>query len=153
MPYEKTWEKELARLEAMEAEARHGGGEERLQKQRAAGRMTARERVEYILDAGSFSELNMLAEHQCRDFGMEHKRFPGDGVVTGHGTIKGRRVFIYAEDATVLGGSTGKTHGAKIHYVLRLARESMVPVICLNDGAGARIHEGMDNVYGVTGHF
>ena len=117
------------------------------------GKMTARGRVEYILDTGSFVELNMLAEHQCRDFGMEKKKFPGDGVVTGHGTINGRRVFIYSEDASVLGGSTGKTHGAKIHYVLRLAREYMIPMICLNDGAGARIHEGMDNVYGVTGQF
>jgi len=153
MPKEKTWDKELARLDAMEKEAWLGGGEERLQKQRADGKMTARERVEYILDPGSFCELNMLAEHQCRDFGMESKRFLGDGVVTGHGTIKGRKVFIYSEDSTVLGGSTGKTHGAKIHYILRLAREYMVPVICLNDGAGARIHEGMDNVYGVTGQF
>ena len=153
MPYEKTWEKELARLQAKEAEALQGGGEDRLQKQRAMGKMTARERIAYLLDGGSFVELNMLAEHQCRDFGMDKKKFLGDGVVTGHGTINGRKVFIYSEDATVLGGSTGKTHGAKIHYVLRLAREYMVPVICLNDSAGARIHEGMDNVYGVTGMF
>jgi acetyl-CoA carboxylase carboxyltransferase component len=153
MPYEKTWEKELSKLERKEAEACLGGGKERLEKQRASGKMTARERVEYLLDPGSFGELNMLAEHQCRDFGMEKKKFLGDGVVTGHGTILGRKVFIYSEDSTVLGGSTGKTHGAKIHYVLRMARECMVPVICLNDGAGARIHEGMDNVYGVTGQF
>jgi acetyl-CoA carboxylase carboxyltransferase component len=136
MPYEKTWEKELSKLERKEAEACLGGGKERLEKQRASGKMTARERVEYLLDPGSFGELNMLAEHQCRDFGMEKKKFLGDGVVTGHGTILGRKVFIYSEDSTVLGGSTGKTHGAKIHYVLRMARECMVPVICLNDGAG-----------------
>src|SRR5512147_1127323 len=116
MPHDKTWDKELAKLEAMEAEARLGGGEGRLDQQRASGKMTARERVEYLLDPDSFAELNMLAEHQCRDFGMESKKFLGDGVVTGHGTIDGRKVFIYAEDATVLGGSTGKTHGAKIHY-------------------------------------
>ncbi|MBW1803096.1 MAG: methylmalonyl-CoA carboxyltransferase, partial [Deltaproteobacteria bacterium] len=84
MPDKKTWEDELAKLERMESEALVGGGEERLQKQREKGKMTARERVGYILDEGSFVELNMLAEHQCRDFGMENKTFLGDGVVTGH---------------------------------------------------------------------
>ena len=153
MPYVKTWEKELSKLLTKEAEATVGGGEERLKKQRDMGKMTARERIDYILDPGSFVELNMLAEHQCRDFGMDKKKFLGDGVITGHGTIDAKRVYIYSEDATVLGGSTGRTHGAKIHYILRLARESMIPVICLNDSAGARIHEGMDNVYGVTGMF
>jgi acetyl-CoA carboxylase carboxyltransferase component len=84
---------------------------------------------------------------------MDEKKYVGDGVVTGYGTIGGRKVYIYAEDSTVMGGSTGKVHGAKIHYVLRLAREHMVPVICLNDSAGARIQEGMSNVYGITGMF
>jgi len=153
MAYVKTWERELLRFQEKEAEALVGGGEDRLAKQREMGKMTARERIEAIMDPGSFVELNMLAEHQCRDFGMDRKKFPGDGVVTGHGTIGGRKVFIFSEDATVLGGSTGRTHGAKIHYILRLARENMVPVICLNDSAGARIQEGMDNVYGVTGMF
>ena len=153
MAKSKTWEEELARLHAKEEEALQGGGEDRLKKQREMGKMSARDRVDYILDPDSFVELNMMAEHQCRDFGMDKKTFLGDGVVTGHGTIDGRQVFIYSEDASVLGGSTGKVHGAKIHYVLRLAREYMVPVICLNDSAGARIHEGMDNVYGVTGMF
>jgi len=92
----------------------------------------------------------MLAEHQCSDFGMDKKRFLGDGVVTGYGTVNGRKVFIYSEDATVLGGSTGKIHGAKIHYILKMARDMMVPVICLNDSGGARIQEGMDNVYGIN---
>ena len=149
----KSWEKALKTLAAKEAEAQVGGGEARLAKHREAGKLTARERIAYILDEGSFVELKMLAEHQCRDFGMESKRFAGDGVVTGHGTVDGRKVFIYAEDATVLGGSTGRVHGAKIHYILKLARDYKVPVICLNDSAGARIHEGMDNVYGVTGMF
>lgn len=149
----KTWEEELAKLRAKEEEALWGGGEERVKKQREMGKMSARERIENILDPGTFVELNMMAEHQCRDFGMDKKVFLGDGVVTGHGLINGRKVFIYSEDASVLGGSTGRVHGAKIHYVLRLAREYMVPVICLNDSAGARIHEGMDNVYGVTGMF
>ncbi|MBI5252442.1 MAG: acyl-CoA carboxylase subunit beta [Desulfomonile tiedjei] len=149
----KTWDQELAKLESKNSEAQLGGGEDRLQRQRDMGKMTARERIDYILDPDSFTELNMLAEHQCRDFGMDKKKFVGDGVVTGYGTMDGRRVYIYSEDDTVLGGSTGKVHGAKIHYILRLAREHMVPVIGLNDSAGARIQEGMDNVYGITGMF
>lgn len=146
----KNMEEELKKLAALEEKAREGGGLESLRKQKEMGKMTARERITYFLDPGSFVELNMLAEHQCYDFGMEKKRFLGDGVVTGYGTVNGRKVFIYSEDATVLGGSTGKVHGAKIHYILRLARETMVPVICLNDSGGARIQEGMDNVYGIT---
>ena len=153
MAYKKTWEKELEKLRANEAKALQGGGEERLQKQREKGCLTARERLDYIMDDGSFVELYMLAEHQCHDFDMDKKTFLGDGVVTGYGTINGRKVFIYSEDVTVLGGSTGKTHGAKIHNILRLARENMVPVVCLNASAGARIQEGMDNVYGITGMF
>ena len=141
---------EILKLARMEEKARLGGGSDKLEQQRKMGKLTARERIEYFLDQGSFVELNMLAEHQCYDFDMEKKRFLGDGVVTGYGTVKGRKVFIYSEDATVLGGSTGKVHGAKIHYILRLAREAMVPVIGLNDSGGARIQEGMDNVYGIT---
>ena len=153
MSNDKTWESVLAKLHAVEAEALQGGGVERLQKQRDMGRLTARERIDYILDPDSFVELNMLSEHQCHDFGMDKKKFLGDGVITGHGTIDGRRAFIYSEDETVLGGSVGKTHGEKIHYVLRLARETGVPVICLNASGGARIQEGMDNVFGMTGIF
>jgi acetyl-CoA carboxylase carboxyltransferase component len=150
---QKTWATAIAKLHAKEAEARRGGGADRLQKQRDAGRLTARERIEYVLDPNSFAELGMLAEHQCHDFGMEKKKFLGDGVITGHGTIAGRRVFIYSEDETVFGGSVGKAHGTKIHNILRLARETKVPVICLNAAGGARIQEGMDNVYGITGMF
>jgi len=146
----KSMDEEIQKLAEMEDKARLGGGADKLEQQRKMGKMTARERIEYFLDPGSFVELNMLAEHQCNDFGMEKKRFLGDGVVTGYGTVHGRKVFIYSEDATVLGGSTGKVHGAKIHYILRLARETRVPVVCLNDSGGARIQEGMDNVYGIT---
>jgi len=94
MPYEKTWEKEFAKLQTRENEALQGGGEKRLQKQRDMGKMTARERIDYIMDPGSFVELNMLAEHQCQDFGMDEKKFLGDGVVTGHGTINERFLSI-----------------------------------------------------------
>lgn len=153
MATEKSWEQAIEQLKAIEAAAAQGGGEARLQKLRDSGRLTARERIDYILDSGSFVELNMLAEHQCSDFGMADKKFPGDGVITGYGNIKGRKVFLYSEDETVLGGSCGKTHGAKIHNILRLARQMLVPVICLNTSPGARIQEGMDNVFGVTGMF
>ena len=95
MPPAKTWEKELEKLRAREKEAQMGGGEARLRKLREKGILTARKRIEYILDEGSFVELNMLAEHQCRDFGMDKKKFAGDGVVTGYGTIAGRKAFIY----------------------------------------------------------
>jgi methylmalonyl-CoA decarboxylase subunit alpha len=147
---QKSMEEEISKLAQMEERAQSSGGADKLDQQRRTGKMTARERIEYFLDPETFVELNMLAEHQCYDFGMAKKRFLGDGVVTGYGTVRGRKVFIYSEDATVLGGSTGKVHGAKIHYVLRLARETMVPVICLNDSGGARIQEGMDNVFGIT---
>jgi len=147
------WPAAIARLEEREARARAAGGEERLAAQRRAGRLTARERVEALLDPGSFVELGMFAEHQCRDFGMDEKKFPGDGVVAGHGAIAGRSVYVYSEDATVLGGSTGRIHGTKIHGVLRQARSHGVPVIGLHDSGGARIQEGMDNVYGMTGVF
>lgn len=153
MTREKNWREAISTLERIEGESALGGGEARLDRIRDSGRLTARERIDYILDDGSFVELNRLAEHQCHDFGMEKKKFPGDGVVTGYGTVDDRNVFIYSEDETVLGGSSGKTHGAKIHYILRLARHTMAPVICLNSSPGARIQEGMDNVYGVTGMF
>ena len=153
MAGEKSWEQALSALKAIETEAINGGGVDRLQKIRDTGRLTARERLDYLLDPGSFVELNMLAEHQCTDFGMDRKKFPGDGVVTGYGDINGRKVFIYSEDETVLGGSCGKTHGGKIHNVMRLAREMLAPMICLNTSPGARIQEGMDNVFGVTGMF
>lgn len=148
-----SWDQAIQRLDAVEAAAASGGGKAQLDRLRESGRLTARERIDHILDDGSFVELNRLAEHQCHDFGMADKKFPGDGVITGYGTINGRKVFIYAQDETVLGGSSGKTHGSKIHYVLRLARETLVPVICLNSSPGARIQEGTDNVYGVTGMF
>ncbi len=149
----KTWDEELRKLSTRQAEALQGGGEDRQERLKQKGMMTAREKIEAILDPSSFVELNMLAEHQCHDFGMQNKKYPGDGVVTGYGKINGRQVFIFSEDITVLGGSMGKTHGAKIHYLLRLARENLLPVICLFASAGARIQEGMDNVYGVTGIF
>ena len=146
----RTWDDELAKLAQKEAAAIGDGAPGRGD---APERMSARQRIEYLIDPGSLVELNMLAEHQCRDFGMGDKKFPGDGVVTGYGSVGGRMVYIYAEDVTVLGGSMGKVHGTKIHTLLKRAREHGVPVIGLHDSGGARIQEGMDNVYGTTGVF
>lgn len=153
MTAKKSWQQAIATLKTREDQAALGGGKARLEELGKSGRLTAHERIDYILDDGSFVELNKLAEHQCHDFGMQDKKFPGDGVITGYGRIDGRKVFIYAEDETVLGGSSGRTHGSKIHYILRLARQTMTPVICLNSSPGARIQEGMDNVFGVTRMF
>jgi acetyl-CoA carboxylase carboxyltransferase component len=147
------WREHLAVLEAREAAARAAGDPAKRQAQRRAGRLTARERIAELLDPGSFEELGMLAEHRCRDFGLAGTAVPGDGVVTGHGRIAGRRVFAYADDVTVFGGSNGRVHGSKIHTLLRRAREAGVPVVGLHDSGGARIQEGMDNVHGMTGMF
>src|SRR3970282_1353893 len=112
-------------------------------KQRSEGKLTARERIDKLLDAGTFVEEFMLAETQCSDFGMAEKRLPSDGVVTGFGKIDGRPVYVYSQDRSVLAGSVGSAHAEKIAYVIQTARKLGVPVIGLNDSAGARIQEGL----------
>ena len=112
-------------------------------KQRAEGKLTARERIDRLLDPGTFVEEFMLAETQCSDFGMAEKRLPSDGVVTGFGKIDGRPVYVYSQDRAVLAGSVGSAHAEKIAYVIQTARKVGVPVIGLNDSAGARIQEGL----------
>jgi len=134
----------LARLEEMEAAARAGGGPERIARQHERGKMTARERLEALLDPGSFFELDAFVTHRATEFGMDRNRPPGDGVVTGYGRIDGRLVYVFAQDFTVLGGSVGEAHGRKICKVLDLALENGAPVIGLNDSGGARIQEGVD---------
>ncbi len=119
------------------------GGEDQIQKQHAKGKMTARERLSHLLDEGSFQELGALATHQLTDFGMDQKRFPGDGVVTGFGKINGRRVAVYAQDFTVLGGSFSEVQSHKICRIQDLALEAGIPLIGLNDSGGARIQEGV----------
>ncbi|HXT21160.1 MAG TPA: acyl-CoA carboxylase subunit beta, partial [Thermoanaerobaculia bacterium] len=141
---------ELARrLEA----ARSGGGDERVKKQHAEGKLTARERVELLLDPASFVELDALVVHRCRDFGMERQRIPGDGVVSGYGTIDGRMVFLFAQDFTVFGGSLSETNAQKICKVMDLAVENGAPVIGLNDSGGARIQEGVASLGGYADIF
>ena len=130
-------------LEARRAEARSGGGERRIAAQHAKGKLTARERIELLLDEGSFEEFDMFVAHRCTDFGMAETRPAGDGVVTGWGTINGRLVYVFAQDFTVMGGSVSETHGAKICKIMDMAIQNGAPVIGMNDSGGARIQEGV----------
>ncbi|HEY3449228.1 MAG TPA: acyl-CoA carboxylase subunit beta [Myxococcales bacterium] len=137
-----------ARLEALNRAAEVGGGEERIAKQHEAGKLTARERLELLLDPGSFVELDKLVTHRCTDFGMAEKKVPGDGVVTGYGTVDGRRVFVFAQDFTVFGGSLSEAYARKICKVMDLAVRTGAPVVGLNDSGGARIQEGVESLAG-----
>src|SRR6201995_5993324 len=138
----------LKRLEEKRAAARAGGGERRVQAQHAKGRLTARERIELLLDADSFEEWDMFVEHRCNDFGMDRQRVPGDGVVTGYGTINGRMVFVFSQDFTVFGGSLSEAHAEKICKIMDHAMKVGAPVIGLNDSGGARIQEGVASLGG-----
>jgi len=135
------------------AAARKGGGDERVAKQHAAGKLTARERLETLLDPGSFEELDALVVHRCNDFGMDARRVAGDGVVTGHGRIDGRPVFVFSQDFTVFGGSLSETFAAKICKVMDLAMKAGHPIIGLNDSGGARIQEGVVSLAGYADIF
>ena len=133
----------IADLRARKSKSKSGGGLARIKSQHERGKLTARERIDELLDEGSFVEIDALVEHRCRDFGMEKNVIPGDGVVTGHGTIDGRMVHCFAQDFTVYGGSLGEMHGLKICKILDLAVKTGTPVIGLNDSGGARIQEGV----------
>lgn len=133
----------LIELERRRDEARAGGGEKRIAAQHARGKLTARERLEVLLDEDSFEEFDMFVEHRCTDFGMEQQRVPGDGVVTGWGTVNGRTVFVFAKDFTVFGGSLSWTHAEKIVKVQDMALKNRAPIIGLFDAGGARIQEGV----------
>jgi propionyl-CoA carboxylase beta chain len=140
--------KVLEQLDAKRAAARLGGGQARIDAQHKKGRLTARERVELLLDPESFEELDMYVEHNCVDFGMEETKIPGDGVVTGSGTINGRLVFVFSQDFTVFGGSLSERHAQKICKVMDMAMKVGAPVIGLNDSGGARIQEGVASLGG-----
>ncbi len=142
-----------SRLEALEAQAELGGGQARIDKQHKAGKMTARERIEALLDPGTFTELDKLKTHRCTDFGMERKTIPGDGVVTGYGKLDGRTVFVFAQDFTVFGGSLSGAYAEKICKVMDRAGEVGAPVIGLNDSGGARIQEGVVSLAGYADIF
>jgi propionyl-CoA carboxylase beta chain len=143
----------LEKLEKMRQEARLGGGQKRIEAQHQKGKLTARERLEVLLDEESFEEVDMFVEHRCSDFGMGEKKIPGDGVVTGSGTINGRLVFVFSQDFTVFGGSLSETHAQKICKIMDMAMKSGAPVIGLNDSGGARIQEGVASLGGYADVF
>jgi len=138
----------IEELERRRQAAIQGGGQKRIDAQHAKGKLTARERLEVLLDEESFNEWDMYVEHRCTDFGMAEQRVPGDGVVTGHGTINGRPVFVFSQDFTVFGGSLSEAHAEKICKVMDMAMRAGAPVIGLNDSGGARIQEGVASLGG-----
>jgi propionyl-CoA carboxylase beta chain len=141
------------RLDELERRAEIGGGEERLRRQRAAGKLTARERIDLLFDAGTFEEIDKLVTHRCRDFGMPDQVVPGDGVVAGHGRIAGRVVYAFAQDFTVFGGSLSETNAAKIVKLMDHAMKVGAPIVGLNDSGGARIQEGVLSLGGYADIF
>ncbi len=143
----------LETLRERSVQAEQGGGVARVEKQHEAGKMTARERVEFLLDEGSFEEFDKLVVHRSKDFGLDKQLYPGDGVVTGHGLIDGRNVFVFAQDFTVFGGSLSETHAEKICKVMDLAMKVGAPIIGLNDSGGARIQEGVVSLGGYADIF
>ncbi|MBP1884245.1 acyl-CoA carboxylase subunit beta [Sinorhizobium mexicanum] len=138
----------LEQVEARRAQARAGGGERRVETQHGKGKLTARERIDVLLDEDSFEEYDMYVTHRCVDFGMADQKIAGDGVVTGWGTINGRQVYVFSQDFTVLGGSLSETHAEKICKIMDMAARNGAPVIGLNDSGGARIQEGVASLAG-----
>ncbi|GHD99445.1 methylmalonyl-CoA carboxyltransferase [Defluviimonas sp. 20V17] len=143
----------LQQLEDRRAEARLGGGEKRIAAQHAKGKLTARERLELLLDEGSFEEFDMFKAHRCTDFDMQDSRPAGDGVITGWGTVNGRMVYVFSQDFTVFGGSLSETHAEKICKIMDMAVQNGAPVIGLNDSGGARIQEGVASLAGYADVF
>lgn len=140
--------KKYSQLAEKKEQSLLGGGLDKINKQHQQGKLTARERIEVLLDADSFEEYGVYVEHRCTDFGMEKKKFSGDGVITGSGTINGRLVFVYAQDFTVIGGSLGQAQACKIERIINMALKAKVPVIGILDSGGARIQEGVDALGG-----
>jgi len=146
-------DKKLQILDSKLAEARLGGGLARIDAQHKKGKLTARERIHFLLDPDSFEEIGTLVTHRCTDFGMADQQFPGDGVVTGYGTVSGRLVYVFAQDFTVFGGSLSETHAEKICKIMDLAVKNGAPLIGLNDSGGARIQEGVNSLGGYADIF
>ncbi len=149
-------QKPMNKLELLKEKSRRaelGGGAARLEKQRATGKMTARERIEFFLDVNSFEEFDKFVVHRSTDFGLEKQKFAGDGVITGHGLVDGREVFLFAQDFTIFGGSLSETHAQKICKIMDLAMKTGAPVIGLNDSGGARIQEGVVSLAGYADIF
>jgi propionyl-CoA carboxylase beta chain len=146
-------EDKLQLLKAKNEAAEAGGGAQRIERQHAEGKMTARERLEFLLDDGTFEEFDKLKTHRCLDFGMQEQPYPGDGFITGHGLIDGRVVFVFAQDFTVFGGSLSETNAQKVCKIMDLAMKVGAPVIGLNDSGGARIQEGVASLGGYADIF
>src|SRR5512140_3518982 len=146
-------EQKLARLAALASQAEEGGGASRVEAQHAKGKLTARERLDLLLDPGSCVELDRFVTHRSSDFGLDAQRPLGDGVVTGHGRIDGRLVYVFSQDFTVFGGSLSESHAAKICKIMDLAVRNGAPVIGLNDSGGARIQEGVVSLGGYADIF
>ena len=138
----------MSRLDDLRTEALSGGGEEKIKKRHEAGKLTARERIHLLLDPETFNETGMLVTHNCGDFGMEDRKVPGDGVITGYGKIHGRQVYVYSEDFTVFGGSLSKAVADKITKIQDLSLKNGVPLIAIKDSGGARIQEGINSLAG-----
>src|SRR5688572_19538948 len=146
----------MSKLELLKEKSRQaelGGGPERMEKQKASGKLTARERIEFFLDDGSFEEFDKFVVHRSTDFGLEDQKYLGDGVITGHGLVDGREVFVFAQDFTIFGGSLSETHAQKICKVMDLAMKVGAPVVGLNDSGGARIQEGVVSLAGYADIF
>ena len=143
----------LNELERRNAAAEVGGGEQRIKKRHDKGQLTARERIELLFDVGSFVELDRLRTHRCDEFGMGDNKVPGDGVITGFGTVEGRTVFCYSQDFTVLGGSLSHTVAEKICKIMEMATTAGAPIVGINDSGGARIQEGVESLGGYSDIF
>ncbi|HEX8251717.1 MAG TPA: carboxyl transferase domain-containing protein, partial [Thermoanaerobaculia bacterium] len=148
-----SFEQKLEELERRKQQSEQGGGQARIDRQHNEGKLTARERVSLLFDPGSFQELDQLVTHRSTDFGLDKQRVPGDGVVTGYGTVQGRLVYAFAQDFTVFGGSLSETHAAKIVKIMDLAMKNGAPVVGLNDSGGARIQEGVVSLGGYADIF
>jgi propionyl-CoA carboxylase beta chain len=150
---DRVWQRKIDELLELRKQARQGGGEARVAAQHKKGKLTARERLELLLDEGSFEEIDMFVAHRSRDFGLDEMKFFGDGVVTGHGTINGRLTFVFSQDFTVLGGSLAEAHAEKICKVMDLALKVGAPLVGINDSGGARIQEGVVSLGGYADIF
>ncbi|MFC1514054.1 acyl-CoA carboxylase subunit beta [candidate division KSB1 bacterium] len=146
-------DKRIELLRKLKEEAKLGGGKKRIKSQHDKGKLTARERIELLLDESSFEEIDMFVKHRCNDFGLDKQRIPGDGVVTGYGNVNGRLVYVFSQDFTVFGGSLAKAHSEKICKIMEMAMKNGAPVIGLNDSGGARIQEGVVSLGGYADIF
>ena len=143
----------LEQLSKLKEDAKLGGGDERIKSQHEKGKLTARERIELLVDVGSFEEIDMFVKHRAVDFGLDKQHYPGDGVVTGFAKIDGRPIALFSQDFTVFGGSLSEAHAEKIVKIMEMAMKTGIPVIGLNDSGGARIQEGVVSLGGYADIF